>query len=447
MNVLYEEIISGICFVLSAGMLLLCVYVSKGKAVRKKKIIPCIFQNSSIWIILFLTSLISLLCSIGLKKTDGEITIKKAGYSGTEQEIVLQLEKDEEETQIELPVSPRMLTKKETLETMEAAFEDIRKHIKGKNKDMEHVRLDLDFSLDEEKYPFEVTYRVEPYFLINEEGIVRNDKASLKELGYQERDFKKGIPFSVEISLSCEDIEKSVKLEGCIFPRKESAVEKAFARATEILKQQEKEARFKESVTFATNIDGVSVTRLDKTGKSPLLIIVLGIVLSLFLFIRDKEKVKEMEKRHLEELRRCYPWFVNELVLLLGAGMQIKNIFALLIKEYEGKGKTALIDELKVAYHSMEVGMSEEQVYYQLGRRLKLPCYIKLMAILEQNLKKGSKGMKAVMEQEEIQALEERKNLARRYGEEAATKLLGPMMLLLIIIMLIIMIPAFMSFQ
>ena len=66
--------------------------------------------------------------------------------------------------------------------------------------------------------------------------------------------------------------------------------------------------------------------------------------------------------------------------------------------------------------------------------------------LITQNVKKGTKGIMNLLEQEEQNALEERKNLAKKYGEEATTKLLGPMMILLLIIMLIIMIPAFMSF-
>ena len=61
--------------------------------------------------------------------------------------------------------------------------------------------------------------------------------------------------------------------------------------------------------------------------------------------------------------------------------------------------------------------------------------------------KKKNQVVKAnIFEQQEHAALEERKNLAKKYGEEAGTKLLGPMILLLVIVMMMIMIPAFMSF-
>ena len=96
--------------------------------------------------------------------------------------------------------------------------------------------------------------------------------------------------------------------------------------------------------------------------------------------------------------------------------------------------------------HAIELGMSEEQAYYRLGRRLGIPCYIKIMTLLEQNMKRGGRGLVDMFEQEENIALEERKNLAKRYGEEAGTKLLGPMIVLLLVVMLMIMVPALWSF-
>jgi Flp pilus assembly protein TadB len=182
-------------------------------------------------------------------------------------------------------------------------------------------------------------------------------------------------------------------------------------------------------------------------------VFVIGVILCGLLLLREKENNRQREQKRQEKLRRCYPWFVNELVLLLGAGMQVKNIIAILLSEYEMENerkeddREPLMEELQIAKQSLQMGMPEQQVYYQLGRRLKLSCYIKLMTLLEQNVKRGTKGLTVFFEQEEAAALEERKNLAKRYGEEAGTKLLGPMMLQLLVVMLMIMVPAFMSFM
>ena len=50
------------------------------------------------------------------------------------------------------------------------------------------------------------------------------------------------------------------------------------------------------------------------------------------------------------------------------------------------------------------------------------------------------------MQQEARASYEERRNMARKLGEEAETKLLLPMIMMLTITMLIIIIPAYYSF-
>ena len=72
---------------------------------------------------------------------------------------------------------------------------------------------------------------------------------------------------------------------------------------------------------------------------------------------------------------------------------------------------------------------------------------MKLGALLLQNLRKGTKGMWAMLEVEACQSLEERKNQVKKLGEEAGTKLLLPMLLMLIVVLLIVMVPAFVSIQ
>lgn len=67
--------------------------------------------------------------------------------------------------------------------------------------------------------------------------------------------------------------------------------------------------------------------------------------------------------------------------------------------------------------------------------------------MLAQNLKMGSYGLVALLEQEAERAFEVRKASAKRYGEEAGTKLLFPMMLMLGLVIVVLMVPAVMAFQ
>lgn len=95
----------------------------------------------------------------------------------------------------------------------------------------------------------------------------------------------------------------------------------------------------------------------------------------------------------------------------------------------------------------MQGKIPENDSYERFARRCGLAPYMKFGALLSQNLKKGAGGLAAILNVEALQALEDRKNRAKRLGEEAGTKLLFPMFLMLVIVMAIIIIPAFWSIQ
>lgn len=388
--------------------------------------------------------------------------VAKDGYNGEEAEVGFLLQKEDKTEEIRLKVRPRKLTKEEEEEKRKAAFSYLDKNLKGENGDLSRVTKPLDFSIDYEKYPFDVEFRTEDYSLVDGNGTVKNEKAHLISEGYSEEEIKNGIKTKVTVLLWYGERSTEKSYEICIFPRKEKEIEKYFSQVVKLFEKKEAEALYEEGFSLPLKVDGVSVKRIEESGPSPVAVLVCGIILCGLLLLKEQEERKQAEEKRREMLLRSYPWFVNELVLLLGAGMQIKNIFRLLLEEYQteqkrktvkkGKKKNSdyrepLIREIEAAKNSIDFGMSEEQVYYRLGRRLKLPCYIKLMTLLEQNVKKGTKGLTDTFEQEEMAALEERKNLAKRYGEEAGTKLLGPMILLLIVIMFMILIPAFLSFS
>ncbi|MGN0437367.1 MAG: hypothetical protein ACI4F4_02505 [Lachnospiraceae bacterium] len=381
------------------------------------------------------------------------IVIEKEDYEGDKTEVSLKLNKNELEKNITLNVSQRQYSKDEAYEKMEEAFLYLEQHMKGKNKSLDYVTTDLNFFLDKKAYPFELECVSDHYGIIDNEGIVKNDKDTLKKSGYS--NMEDGILVQLKITLYYEVYRKEKTFSVRVYEKEEREDEAVFTKVEESLKQIEKNALGDKTVIFPTVMDGVTIERTDHKGVSPWFPWLLGIAVAGLLLFREIEEKQEKEKKRRMDLQRCYPWFVNEMVLLLGSGMQVKNIFSLLVSDYKKQKEEnlnntyqkVLIDELEIACHSFRMGMSEETIYYQLGRRLKLPCYIKLMTLLEQNVKKGAKGITAIMEQEEQNALETRKNMAKKYGEEAGTRLLGPMMLLLLIIMMIIMFPAFMSFQ
>ena len=107
-----------------------------------------------------------------------------------------------------------------------------------------------------------------------------------------------------------------------------------------------------------------------------------------------------------------------------------------------GKRFGCLRRELEYAMHQLDTGSEESWVYEQLGRRLELPEYYQLLQHISQYIRMGTKDLRNLMEQEMQQALEKRRELAKKKGEEASTKLLFPMILLLVLVMVMIVYPA-----
>lgn len=108
--------------------------------------------------------------------------------------------------------------------------------------------------------------------------------------------------------------------------------------------------------------------------------------------------------------------------------------------------ESALMKELRYTLNEIQAGIPEGEAYYNMGHRINLPVYMKLMSMLSQNVSKGTKDIMIMMAGEEQAALQMRKELARKKGEEAGTRLLFPMIVLLGVVMVIVVLPAVMSF-
>lgn len=406
-------------------------------------------HNSYVVLIICVANIVSISMTFVPAKT--EIYVEKGVYGEEEKQIPFVLQKGEESKEVLLTVRARQLTKEELKEKVEKAFLYFEKNLKGENSSLTEIYTNLDYSLDREEYPFDVEFVSADYALVDREGNVKNSREELKLLGYTEKEIEKGITTDIEVTLWYGEESFERVFSVTIFEKEKTVLEEQFQKVTDTLLTMEQEASYEKGFAIPTNIDEIKINQMGEKVLTPGHVLLAGIILAILLVLREQEnKRKQLEDRKTN-LIRSYPWFVNEMVLLLGAGMQVRNIFRTIIQECENQMsekdyRKPLIDELKVTIHAMELGISEEQAYYRLGRRLGIPCYIKIMTLLEQNVKRGGKGLMDMFEQEETVALEERKNLAKRYGEEAGTKLLGPMILLLLVVMLMIMVPALWSF-
>ena len=114
-------------------------------------------------------------------------------------------------------------------------------------------------------------------------------------------------------------------------------------------------------------------------------------------------------------------------------------------KKQEKSPKHFVYEEMILTLREMRSGVPEAAAYENFGRRCGLPSYIKLGSLLSQNLKKGSKGLTALLEHEAVLSLEQHKMAVRKMGEKAGIRMLLPMILMFGVVLIILMVPAFLS--
>ena len=186
-------------------------------------------------------------------------------------------------------------------------------------------------------------------------------------------------------------------------------------------------------------------------GKGSALIFV-ALLLLAGLLLADRQKKREDQLRRAEQLDREYPDLVSRMQLLLGAGLSMRKVLERIGSEYKTaleedkkKKRSLACEEILVCCRELENGLSELEVYERLGNRCGTPSYRGLVLLLEQNMTKGGQGLLPLLEQEVLQAFENRQRMARQEGEKVSVRLLLPMGLMLLIVLALIMIPAFLS--
>lgn len=164
---------------------------------------------------------------------------------------------------------------------------------------------------------------------------------------------------------------------------------------------------------------------------------------------KDEEDKKKLRERSLE---LDYAEIVSQLSLYMGAGISTRNAWERMIRSYEKEDGQKekyrpAYEEMRTTLYEMQSGIPETLAYERFGTRCRMPSYLKLGTLLSQNLRKGTKGLAELLQEESREAFQNRKALAKKMGEECESKLLFPMLLMLLTILIMVMYPALVSFQ
>lgn len=355
-------------------------------------------------------------------------------------EVTLLAKTREWSREIPFLVEERKLTREEIKALADRLQMELPELMKRENQNLEHVTSDLNLPSYVTGYPFHLIWssadneRITDTGRINREGISGEGiQVMLTALAVYEREQLK---LTYEVTLLPEILDK----------------ENAFFKLlNEELQEAEHKAETSNIIELPLSLNGEEIQWKEvrqSDGFWILLVIVSGSVFVCWGVSYERKKSCEKKKK---QLLMDYSGFVSKFRLYLAAGLTVKNTFLKMTDDYAGeekqKKKHYLYQEMKTACHQFENGMMEEQVYQEFGRRCEEMRYRRFGSLLSVHLKQGNSQLLLLLEKEAESALEDRRNLAKKAGEEAGTKLLIPMMLMLVVVMFLILLPAYFNFN
>ena len=390
--------------------------------------------------IFFVTIILSVICFI-YEHVNCEVqSIKKNNYGEGDRKETFEVEVEDQFSKdlVEIKVPERQYTQKETKQILKEVMDQIEKIVLGENQSADHIEYDLNFVQEISGYPVMVTWESNKEHIIDSTGKIQE-----KELTEQ------GTLVEIKGTLSCGKEQSVYLMNVVVYPKTMTKKEKVVNQIMDNVKKESQKDIHDEYLHLPDKINGKTIIWKKRSEHKSGVILILGMLSILLLIFRDKEQKENKKRARKKQMEADYPNIVNQLSLLIEAGMNVKNAWQKIVSSYEEeKQRTGIryaYEEMNYTLHEMKGGKTESECYENFGRRCQVLEYMKLSSLLSQNLRKGMKGISKLLSEEAEEAFTMRKLQAVKAGEEAGTKLLFPMSMMLVIVLIIVMVPAFLS--
>lgn len=367
-----------------------------------------------------------------------QMSIVRPGYGEGNLETEIAARVGEGETlDVPLIIGERKYSDDEVQEIFSEILKGLERNILGENTSLDSVKTDLSLPSSFRNGVIQAKWSVDPPDYMDDTGHF------LLEVP------KEGILASLTVTLTYEKEEVIQEFPVRFLPRDKTLREEAVDNLRSAVEEADERSLEKEEVILPEDLNGTPI-RWGIRETSPFLTGILLLAAGLwYLYGRDDRELVKREKVRRQQMIMDYPVIVYKMSMLLGAGMTIRGAFFRVAFHYRDRENEELryaYEEMLMACYQMEKGTAEAEAYETFGRRCQELRYLKFGSLLSQSLKKGSEGLAELLEQEAENGMEERKDQARKLGEEAGTKLLFPMILMLLLVMALLMIPAVLSF-
>lgn len=403
-------------------------------------------QYKKAFLVLAVSALIALAAGISEKlspaiSTGNYLKRNENGKGSYEEELELTVDGLLDSYRYSVTVPERKLTKEEEFQCLEDAWNEIQLEFPGENDGLLCIRERVEIHETYQNGRVEAEWSFDKPKVVDFEGNVTEEKIE-----------EQGELVCAAVELTCGNSGLCKEFSFLVFPRKLTKQERILEFVRESLLAQEKEDGTEE-LKLPGRMGEYELVWKERKNYLPLKIFLLGVCIAGMLPLIEKSHQREAQEKRRQELEMEYAEVVSKLSVLLSAGMTLQRAWKKIALSYEQKRKRNEVklmpayEEMLVVCHELESGRGEESAYERFGQRCGQSNYRKLGNILAQNLRKGNRGIVELLEKEAENSFEERKQMAKRYGEEAATKLLLPMLLMFGMILLILIVPAVTAFQ
>lgn len=406
---------------------------SEYRKIRKKKIV----------LILIVTMLlISFYFASEMRKSSisqsGQIERYDVGEISKEIELDAEIDNQIYEG-IPLEVKARVYSQEEAIKKIDEVGEMIPQLIIGENISLDYVNKPLNLISKLDGIPISITWDSSNYGLMGVDG----------QLGTTIR--QEGESVELSAILKCGDIEKTFRVAIRVYPKERLSNEDYLLIIRDSMTKAEESSRTEKYMRLPDCIDGKRVKWREHQDNFFVVLLLMIPISGVAVYIGMNQEIHKKYENRNRELVMDYSKFVSQIQLLIGSGLSVRESLIKIGKDYVKQKdvveeKRYLYEELLLAIRKMNNGASEIEALEFFAKRCNLMCYKKIVSIISQNIKRGTEGLSSSLQEEVDRAFEERKQLAKKMGEEASTKLLLPMMLIMGMILIIIICPAFLSF-
>lgn len=170
----------------------------------------------------------------------------------------------------------------------------------------------------------------------------------------------------------------------------------------------------------------------------PIVLVVMFVMAAAIYYYYDTLPKAKVEKR-TEEISLEFANVVSKLVLLINAGMIVRDAW----EKVAYTGKSDLYIEMQDVVEQMNNGVSESDALTRFATRCTTADIKKFTSMLIQGMNKGNRELTEMMKEQSREIWNIRRNLIKQQGEKAASKLLIPMCIMFIGILIMIIVPIF----